>query len=138
MWRATFKNGSALNQYNEGKEILFRKVLDHIKDLKSLSIVLKTFTLSVSLIDSHFSLLKDGVVVDFFAHDIDPQSLKNIRPIYFIREGCGVPINGAKKTEVKTQFIALGFQANLNGKNVKHILYIKPNGHPEVKMEQNK
>ena len=129
-WLAKF-NGSTLYQHDsQGREVQFRKVIDRSKDLKSLSIVVtKDRVYTVSLEDSHFSLFIHGTIVNFFAHDINPKSLKNIRVIYFKREQVDFNVGSLKQTgSSKTLFTALGFQCNIDGKNFKRILHIYANG----------
>jgi len=130
-WRAEFKNSSTLFQYDEqGREILFKKVIDRASDLKSLSILVdKNRAYTVSLQDSHFSIFVNGIIINFFAHDINPKELKNIRYIYFIRESSKFSTKTLEQiSPTKQHFWALGFQAIYKNSNIKRILHIYPNG----------
>ena len=132
MWQATFSNGEVLNESNaEGQEILFGKVLKRLDDLESLSIILDNKIFTVRMADGRFSTSINGDTNHFFASDVDITSLTNIRPIYFIRETVQITahVNALfSKGPPSVNFIALGFQANFNGQNIKRYLAILPNG----------
>ncbi len=133
MWQAKFSNGEILNEFNvDGQEILFGKVLKRLDDLESLSIILDDKTFTVRMIDGRFSSNISGDINHFFASDVDITALKNIRPIYFVRETIKLAIYsntssfGGSSPDVN--FTALGFQANLDGRNITKYLAILPNG----------
>ncbi|KKL74472.1 hypothetical protein LCGC14_2064580, partial [marine sediment metagenome] len=55
----------------------------------------------------------------------------NIRPIYFVRETVELAVHAQalfSEGPPTTNFTALGFQANFNGRNIKRYLAILPNG----------
>lgn len=132
MWRAQFSNGEVLEEFNKkGQEVLFKKVLDRLNDLENLSIVLGDKTYTVRMTDGRFSIIFNAVEHHFFTLDVDAVDLKCIRPIYFVREtiNFGTQGNVPKALEPpRVNFVALGFQANLNGRNVKRYLTIFPDG----------
>ena len=134
MWQAKFSNGDIIREINsKGQEILFGKVLAR-DDLESLSILLGNKMFTVRMEDGRFSSNNSGLNGDenhFFASDIDTAALKNIRPIYFVRETVLLSINARALSSdgpPAVNFTALGFQANLNGHNIKRYLAIFPNG----------
>ena len=129
MWKAQFSSGEILEEFDtDGQEILFRKVLDRLDDLEKLSIVVNDKIYTVRMSDGRFSIIFKGEEHHFFTLDADDiMDLKCIRPIYFVRE----TVNFGTQEKVSTalgpprvDFIALGFQANLNGRNVKRYLTI--------------
>lgn len=133
MWKAEFSNGDILNEIDvNGKEVLFRKVLDRLDKLENLSIVLKNNRIyTVRMADGRFSTIIDGKENHFFALDIDAIDLKCIRPIYFVNETINFSTVGKVFDTLgppKVNFIALGFQTTLNGRNVKRYLTIFPDG----------
>lgn len=141
MWQAKFNGGEVLNEFNSaGHEILFGKVLERLDTLESLSIILKNKTFTVSMIDSKFSFTGgNGDENHFYAADIDVATLTNIRPIYFIRETVKLALHANQQSfessSPTVNFIALGFQANSNGDNIKRYLAILPNGSFVIKGE---
>lgn len=128
MWKAQFSNGEVLEEFGKnGQEIPFRKVLDRLDDLENLSIVVGDNVYIVRMSDGRFSTVFKGEEHHFFA--LDTIDLKYIRPIYFVRE----TVNFGTQENIsvtlgppKVNFTALGFQANLNGRNVKRYLAIFP------------
>lgn len=129
MWKAQFSDGKVLDAFDkDGQEILFRKVLDRLGDLENLSIIVGNKTFTVRMSDGRFSII-NGEEHHFFA--LDAVDLKHIRPIYFIRETVNFDI--CEKVPValgppRVNFTALGFQASLNGHNIKRYLAIFPDG----------
>jgi len=140
MWQAKFSNGETLNEFNvEGQEILFGKVLKRLDDLESLSVILDDKTFTVRMTDGRFSSSISGDINYFFASDVDITALTNIRPIYFVREtiklAIGVNVLSSEGSSPDVNFTALGFQANLDGRNITRYLAILPNGTFIVKDE---
>jgi len=128
MWRAQFSNGDILEEFDkEGQEVPFRKVLDRLDDLENLSIILGNRVYVVRMADGRFSTVIDGKEGHFFALDVDAVDLKHIRPIYFVRETVDFNVQGNILGPPRVNFVAVGFQANLNGCNVKRYLEIFPN-----------
>ncbi len=133
MWQAKFSGGEIFNEFNDkGQEILFNKVLKRRDDLESLYIILEGKILTVRMIDGRFSFsCNNGDVNHFFASDVDITALKNIRPIYFVRETIQLAVHAgvlSSEDPPAINFTALGFQANFNGCNIKRYLAIFPNG----------
>ena len=127
MWKAQFSNGDILEEFDKnGQEILFRKVLDRLDDLENLSIVLGNRVYTIRMVDGRFSIVVDGKECHFFALDVDAVDLKHIRPIYFVRETINFNIQRGALGPPRVNFVAVGFQANLNGGNVKRYLEIFP------------
>lgn len=132
MWKAQFNNDEVLEEFDvNGQEISFRKVLDRLDNLKNLSIVLEDKIYIVRMSDGRFSTIFKGENHHFFALDADVVDLKCIRPIYFVRETINFSTQGKVPLALgppRVNFVALGFQANLNGHNVKRYLTIFPDG----------
>ncbi len=132
MWKAKFSNGDVLNGIDENnKEVLFRKVLDRLDELENLSIVLENKIFTVRMADGRFSTMIDDKENHFFALDAAAMDLKCIRPIYFVNETADFTTTGQSLTALgppRVNFTALGFQTNLNGRNVKRYLTIFPDG----------
>lgn len=133
MWKAQFNNAEVLEEFDaNGQEIPFRKVLARLDNLENLSIVLEDKTYIVRMSDGRFSTIFKGEEErHFFALDADVVDLKCIRPIYFVRETINFGTQGKVPVALgppRVNFVALGFQANLNGHNVKRYLTIFPDG----------
>ena len=143
MWQAQFSNGDILNAINEdGKEILFGKVLARLDDLESLSIIMDDKVFRVRMEDGRFSAyVGENDPIHFFASGVDIDSLDNIRPIYFVRETVHFGTHAAALAPdtfpgtPAVNFTALGFQANLAGRNIKRYLAILPNGEYAIRDE---
>ena len=136
-WRAEFNDDSHLNQFNDkGDEIQFQKVLDRIKDLKSLSVSQVESCIEkfyrVSLLDGMFVI--EGRCIYILDTNIYPlKELKNIRPIYFERWKHDFSATSGKSLGKMRLFTAVGFQANFKGKNVKRYLEVYPSGDCKVR-----
>lgn len=132
VWRVLFVDGSTLNQFDDkGREILFRRVLDRIKDLKSLSIRLGERLYVVSLLDGMFNI--GGKCVYILDTNIyPPKKLENIRPIYFERWQQDFGANG-QPLKHQRLFTAIGFQALFEGRNVKRYLEVYDSGDCKVR-----
>ncbi|MEA3342180.1 MAG: hypothetical protein U9R15_19620 [Chloroflexota bacterium] len=127
MWKAEFSNGDILNSIDKnGKEILFKKILDRLDELKNLSVILKDRVYAVRMVDGRFTTIINGIVTNFFALGIDADILTNIRPIYFINETVHLGTGKNGRAIPQINFVALGFQANLNGQSIKRYLKIFP------------
>ena len=130
MWKAQFSDGEVLEEFDmNGQEVLFRKVLDRLDDLENLSIIVGDKIYVVRMSDGRFSIIFKGEEHHFFALDADVADLKCIRPIYFVRETINFGTQGKVPIALgspKVNLTALGFQANLNGHNVKRYLTIFP------------
>ncbi len=136
MWRAQFSNGNILEKFDKnGQEVLFKKVLDRLDDLENLSVISENKTYTVRMSDGRFSMSINTESLHleshFFALDVDVIDLKHIRPIYFVRETVNLSTQGKIPTVLgpsRINFIAVGFQASFNGRNVKRYLAIFPDG----------
>ena len=105
-WRAKFEDGEAVAQYTEdGEEVLYRKVLNHLEACKGLSFI-------------ELLPLQEGLPV--FKQEIDSSWQ---RPVIFRRRFKKVGIWDGREVEERTMF-ALGWQATVNGKNYKSVIYI--------------
>lgn len=132
-WHAVFKDNTTLNQYDDqGREVQFRKVLDRIKDLKSLSIRLPNKQIyTISLVDGMFNIENKCVYV-LDTNIYPPKKLKNIRPIYFERWQQDFSANGRPLKHMHL-FTAIGFQALFEGRNVKRYLEVYDSGDYKVR-----
>lgn len=134
-WKAFFHDHSCLNQFNaDGKEVLFGKVMERVDDLKALSIHLSGGQVyEVSLVDGSFNI--NGIQIFILDPLIySPNKLENIRPIYFQRRSTTIGVATNKSTGPEAVlFTAIGFQCNLNGRNIKRFLAVFSDGHIEVR-----
>jgi len=140
MWRAVFTDGKVISEVEKSKdgrekEHTFKEVLDNLDTLENLSVIQNNIIFTVSMKSTKFTINIEGIEQNFYALDKETvffKALKNIRPIYFIRERIDfkVGINRIPKQEFPTrkEFIALGFQASLNDQNIKRYLAISPSG----------
>jgi len=138
MWRASFKNGKILNEYDQlnGYDIIrpFSDILKDLDNLECLAVIQGNRTYAVHMKDGLFAIAVDGIGQQYFyatSHEIaSSDKLTNIRPIYFARETVHFT-EGVKHLSTSSaatvEFIALGFQANLDGANIKRYLAIYPN-----------
>lgn len=140
MWQARFKNGKVIDEFvtlpggNESTETSFRVVMNDIDNLESLAIVQGTRLFTVNMSDGKFTVTISGISHDFYATSLRTtfeKKLVNIRPVYFVRETVlfaeGVQ-HLSRALPPSIEFVALGFQANLDGANIKRYLAILPNG----------
>ena len=135
MWKARLKDGSEISQFNAaGEEVMFSEVLRNLPNLDTFLFTQGSRQYSVSMDDGKFTATNSGISSDFYATSlkIDRSKLENIRPIFFVREtvefkvefraGTGEPISATVNLH------GVGFQANLNGVNIKRYLAILPDG----------
>ena len=126
-WLARFSDGSELRQFENGQEILFRKVLDRQAELISFSVG----PVTVNLVDGSFTLRWGGRLR--FSCGISGQEEQALdasvpkRIIYFRRVTRVFNADTLKQNEIQIVY-AVGWQATLNARNVKHIAYIHPGG----------
>lgn len=132
-WHAVFKDNTTLNQYDDqGREVQFRKVLDRIKDLKSLSIRLPNKQIyTISLVDGMFNIGNKCVYI-LDTNIYPPEKLENIRPIYFERWQQDFNANRQPLKHIHL-FTAIGFQALFEGRNVKRYLELYDSGDYKVR-----
>jgi len=141
-WMARFERGSTLSQFDpsSGKETLFREVL--LRELKDDLLNFTVGNVTLDMKEGSFIIHENGKafklipscgkvkeMMDEYGLEeerrrskLQGQILKRL--IYFRRRSTDF---GA---DVKPDRIvyALGWQATVDGRNVKHILYIHPNG----------
>jgi len=128
-WVAYFRDGSTLSQFGpDGSETLFRKILDRCGDLERFQVG----PITVDLRDGSFTmhgikLTGSSCVENFEEWGIDERIPKRL--IYFRRVARKFGIGDVAKEEAVCVVYAVGWQATLNGRNVKHILYLHPDGH---------
>jgi hypothetical protein len=121
-WTAVFKDSTIIKQFNEdGSENLFREVLDRQDGLRHF----RVGKITVDLLDGSF--LVDGVTLfGSTSREYSDETVKK-RIIYF-RITTRV-FNAATLQQNSVNFVyAIGWQATIDGKNVKHIMYLHPNG----------
>jgi len=129
-WHAIFNDGTVLDQFNsQGQERIFKHVLDRLQDLTHLSIIQNGLEFRVSMSDGLFSIHRGNEQwLEFYAVSGDRYHLDNFRPIYFRREEASLTLNSPISGKVTVQFEAIGWQANLEGKNIKRYLAVKSDG----------
>ena len=137
MWRAHFNDGKVLEEFDgQGKEVLFKNVSARVDELEKLSVTVADKIYTVRMADGRFSTISNGEEYHFFAQGVDGAKLSHIRPIYFIREYVNFGTQGEVPVALgppEVEFTALGFQADLYGRNVKRYLAIFPGGNIVLK-----
>lgn len=135
MWKALFKDGSELCEFEviNGKKVeqTFGRILNNLDALDNLSILQGAHKFTVNMKDGKFTCNISGIPYSFFALDVNTmrnKKLENIRPIYFVRETVEIQESNSRASNPIIDFVALGFQANLDGVNVKRYLAILPDG----------
>lgn len=132
-WHAIFRDGSRLDQFDkDGNEILFGAVKKRFNELKALSIRLGERLYAVSLLDGMFTI--NGMhtyILDTKLYP--PNQLKNIRPIYFETWRHDFNAQNGQPIGERRLYIAIGFQCNFEGKNVKRYLEVYDSGDVKVR-----
>ena len=133
IWHAIFRDDSTINQYDDkGNEVLFRTVLDHKADLKSLSIRLGERLYVVSLLDGMFNV--GGLCMYILdTNKYPPNKLTDIRPIYFETWQQDFSATSNKSMGQKLLYTSIGFQATFEGRNVKRFLEVYDSGDCKVR-----
>ena len=140
MWKATFKGGKVLTEFivrDNGEQVIrpFSDVLRDVENLELFAIVQGPRTYAVSMKDGAFAIAVDGIGHQYFyatSHRLSSsEKMTNIRPIYFVRETVkfteGIS-HLSTSSPAQVEFTALGFQANIDGANIKRYLAIFPSG----------
>ncbi len=139
MWQAVFNTGIVLESITQVEghtvERSFSAVMNSLETLESLSVIQGARKVTVRMSDGRFTTSISGVDYDFYATDYATtfqKKLENIRPIYFIRETVEFKTTAQQHMGVGSPaalvFTALGFQANVDGVNIKRYLAILPDG----------
>jgi hypothetical protein len=129
-WQAYFKDGSTLRQFKpDGSEILFREVLNRVLDVERFHVG----PVTVDLRGGSFLLKAGGSCavkitgssfVDAFEEwGVDERLPKRL--IYFRRVTRQF---GGLLPATPYVVYAVGWQATVQGRNVKHIIFIHPDG----------
>lgn len=125
-WRARFKNQHTLEQYNDGKERLFREVLDRQDELEHFELAENGKLYSVNLKTGMFSI--NGV--DIFPITEEELGLPlrdaHYRIIYYRRMQASFTPQQIEDSALLCHL--LGWQTNIDGKNFKRILHIYDDG----------
>jgi len=127
-WLARFKDGSELPQFSkDGSENLFRKVLDRQDDLATF----RVGPVTVDLYDGSFlihgiKLTGSCEVQAFDEWGIDERLPKRL--IYFRRPTREMDIQSLREVRAPYVVYGVGWQATIEGRNVKHVVFIHPNG----------
>lgn len=139
MWQASFKDGKVIDSIvqvgGSAVEQSFAVVLNDLENLDHLSVIQGARKFTVRMLDGRFTVNISGVNCDFYATDHATTfsgKLENIRPIYFIRETVefkqSAQVHLGAASDPSLVFTALGFQANVDGVNIKRYLAILPDG----------
>ena len=136
MWQAKFKSGPIIDEIEmrNGKEVeqSFNIVVQNLDDLETLSVIQDGKIYTVRMSDGRFTCDIGGAKQNFFAVNFKTVlsgKLKNIRPIYFVRETVVLSEgSNSQGSKPKIDLIGLGFQANIDDTNIKRYLAILPDG----------
>ena len=125
VWIATFEDETQITS----KIHTFKNVLDRLEELASLAVVQGKNVFTVNMKTTEFTVGVEGYRFSFFATSREEvmYGVENIRPIYFTREQ--VLFSAVKAISApQVIFTGLGFQANVDGANIKRYLAINPDG----------
>jgi len=134
-WLARFKDGSELPQFNsDGSENLFRKVLDRQNDLVTFQVGPVTVDIrDGSFIVHNIKITGSSEAEGFEEWGVDERLAKRI--IYFRRVTRKFGATDLKEEGPPYIVYGVGWQATIRGpetpthvKNVKHLVFIHPNG----------
>jgi len=133
-WVAKFKDESILKQFQEGREVLFREVLNRHDDLEVFIVAADNILCTVNVLDGSFTIVKDNVPIKIFADDniLDTGARPEkyvYRLIYYSK--CLRQFNGHLQAVGGEQVIytAIGWQTTTkSGENIKRIIQIYSNG----------
>ena len=117
-WSAKLTDGTIVNEFDkEGKEHLFREVLDVIDELKTLTLKWDKKSASVDFTNGHFNINGD----DISFKDLSDRE-ETYRPIYFkrVRQSIGTG-NIDPNENIKYH---IGYQITIGGKNYQRILRV--------------
>lgn len=132
-WHAVFRDGSSLDQFDkDGNEISFGGVKKRFNELRALSIRLEERQYIVSLLDGMFNIGGKCIYV-LDTNKYPPDKLENIRPIYFERWQQDFNATSGQPLGQKRLFVAIGFQAIFEGRNVKRYLEVYDSGDCKVR-----
>jgi len=121
-WRAYFKNQHVLEQFDiEGKERLFKEVLNRQEELEQLELFNDKERYSVNLRTGLFTI--KGVEIDLFG--ISSQQPK-YRVVYYKR--MQTMFTSQQIGKPKLFCYLLGLQTTIDNKNVQRVLQIYPDG----------
>lgn len=126
-WRAYFKNQYVLDQYSDDKkERLFREVLDRQEELEKVELVDNGEIYQVNLITGEF-FIKGIKFLPVTETELGVYH-RNVRYriIYYKRKQ--TTITQTTTREPTLVCYLLGWQATINGKSIKRIMHIYPNG----------
>lgn len=122
-WRAILKDGTEINQFQDGIENTFKSVMDVKENLLAFQLVSEAGVIySVHMETGEFNL--KGFIIK---SSIDLKEVANKEPIYWKRSKVVFSSEeGGKAPEVYGYII--GWQANIDGKNYQHQFMIDPYG----------
>jgi len=117
-WSVKLSNSTIINEFDkEGKEHLFKEVLDVLDDVEVLTLSWDKKYAEVNFKNGHFNI--NGEDISF--KDISDREEK-YRPIYFKRVKQSLTTVGMKPSENIKYHI--GYQITIDGKNYQRILKI--------------
>jgi hypothetical protein len=126
-WKARFEGGRVLEQFDANeKERLFKEVLDKQELLESFELLENEKIYAVSLIYGTFYI--NGVKVNLITEEELGIPLRDAeyRIIYYRR--MRQTLSESEIGKLRLFCYLLGWQTTVNGKNIKRILQIYPNG----------
>lgn len=134
-WKAHFSNARIFEQFDaQGKEHLFKEVLDRQEDLELFELIGDGKIYQVDLRTGKFFI--KGVEFFPITEEEFKKPLRDVhyRLIYYKRSQTTVTLNSIKKPELLCYL--LGWQALVDGKNFQRIMFIYPDGRVELKSKR--
>ena len=124
-WKATFKDGSSISQFENDKENRFKLVKDNFSNLTSFSLIHQEKPLKITInLQKGFIYFNDNILS---LEDVLITKKENIRLIFFRRNKIISTINNAVTKHEVIYF--LGYQyLDITGRNKKVILQITQDG----------
>jgi len=135
-WKARFKGQHILNQFDvNGKEKLFREVLDRQEDLEIFELVEDGKIYSVNFQTGAF-FVKGIEIFPITETELGiPLRDAHYRIIYYKRMQANFTVQ--KLEEPKLFCYLLGWQTTVNGRNFQRVLQIFPDGKLFLKVDKN-
>lgn len=130
MWFVKFKDNSGiLGRLPDGTEVPFGRVLPRLSEVAIIGYTINQKTILVDLSTGVITI--NGTATFRPMRQEEFAKLKDVRPIYFVRERVDFAHNFSATGAVL--FTAIGFQGNTeDGRSVKRILEIDDTGHFDI------
>lgn len=135
-WRAYFKGCSVLEQYNnQGKEVLFKNVLDRQEDLEKFELINEGKIYQINLKTGMVTI--NGVEIFLITEQELGIPLRDAkyRIIYYKRMQTNFTVQKLEKPKLFCYL--LGWQTTIANRNIQRVLQIFPDGKLFLKVDKN-